>query len=114
MKEGKNSFAAMNTFKSSQYGQYGHPYAKNSFLLPDEKLIKLFSVKLTSLNMDTWEIAEEKVKKAIREKLDMEVDIERAHRVERKKKPEAAKKSGQPRTIRLIPKWRPPETIWGE
>ena len=88
MKEGKNSFAAMNTFKSSQYG---HPYAKNSFLLPDEKLIKLFSVKLTSLNMDTWEIAEEKVKKAIREKLDMEVDIERAHRVERKKKPEAAK-----------------------
>ena len=49
--------------------------------------------------MDTWEIAEEKVKEAIREKLVMEVDIERAHRVERKKKPEAAKKSGQPRTI---------------
>ena len=33
------------------------------------------------------------------EKLDMEVDIEPGHRVERKKKPEAAKKSGQPRTI---------------
>ena len=40
---------------------------------------------------ETWEDAEVKVKRAIKEKLDLEVDIERAHRVERRKT-----KSGQP------------------
>ena len=35
---------------------------------------------------ETWEIVKEKVKKAIKEKFDMEIDIEQAHRVERKKK----------------------------
>ena len=61
---------------------------------------------------ETWEIVEEKVKKAIREKLDMEIDIERAHRVERKKKPEGAKKSGQPRTIVCrLKNWKQKEAV---
>lgn len=61
---------------------------------------------------ETWEIVEEKVKKAIREKLDMEIDIERAHRVERKKKPERAKKSGQPRTIVCrLKNWKQKEAV---
>ena len=34
---------------------------------------------------ETWESAETKVKDAIKEKLNIEVDIERAHRVERRK-----------------------------
>ena len=34
---------------------------------------------------ETWEMAETKVKDAIKEKLNIEVDIERAHRVERRK-----------------------------
>ena len=34
---------------------------------------------------ETWEMAEKKVRDAIKEKLNIEVDIERAHRVERKK-----------------------------
>ena len=34
----------------------------------------------------------------------MEIDIERAHRVERKKKPEIAKNSGQPR-LQLFKGW---------
>ena len=61
---------------------------------------------------ETWETVEEKVKKAIREKLDMEIDIERAHRVERKKKPEGAKKSGQPRTIVCrLKNWKQKEAV---
>ena len=34
---------------------------------------------------ETWEMAETKVRDAIKEKLDIEVDIERAHRAERRK-----------------------------
>ena len=62
---------------------------------------------------ETWEIFEEKVKKAIREKLDMEFDIERgAPRVERKKKPEGAKKSGQPRTtVCHLKNWKQNEAV---
>ena len=46
------------------------------------------------------------------EKLDMEVDIEREHRVERKKKPEAAKKSGQPSTIVCrLKNWKQKEAV---
>ena len=46
------------------------------------------------------------------EKLDMEVDIEREHRVERKKKPEATKKSGQPRTIVCrLKNWKQKEAV---
>ena len=42
----------------------------------------------------------------------MEVDIERARRVERKKKPEAAKKSGQPRTIVCrLKTWKQKEAV---
>ena len=42
----------------------------------------------------------------------MEVDIEREHRVERKKKPEAAKKSGQPRTIVCrLKNWKQKEAV---
>ena len=46
---------------------------------------------------ETWEEAEEKVKEAVKTKLGIEIDIERAHRVERK--PRAGKGSSQPRTI---------------
>ena len=61
---------------------------------------------------ETWETVEEKVKKAIREKLDMEIDIERAHRVESKKKPEGAKKSGQSRTIVCrLKNWKQKEAV---
>ena len=61
---------------------------------------------------ESWEIVEEKVKKAIREKLDMEIDIERAHRVERKTKLEGAKKSGQPRTIVCrLKNWKQKEVV---
>ena len=61
---------------------------------------------------ETWETVEEKVKKAIREKLDIEIDIERAHRVQRKKKPEGAKKSGQPRTIVYhLKNWKQKEAV---
>lgn len=42
----------------------------------------------------------------------MEVDIEREHRVERKKKPEAAEKSGQPRTIVCrLKNWKQKEAV---
>ena len=42
----------------------------------------------------------------------MEIDIERAHRVERKKKPEGAKKSGQPRTIVCrLKNWKQKEAV---
>ena len=42
----------------------------------------------------------------------MEVDIERGHRVEKKKKPEAAKKSGQPRTIVCrLKNWKQKEAV---
>ena len=45
----------------------------------------------------------------------MEVDIERAHRVEKKKKPEAGKKSGQPRTIVcLLKNWKEKEAEVGK
>lgn len=48
---------------------------------------------------ETWEEAEIKVKEAIREKLDIEVDIERAHRVERRKSNRGLANQNQPRTI---------------
>ncbi|CAH3026525.1 unnamed protein product, partial [Porites evermanni] len=61
---------------------------------------------------ETWEIVEQEVKKAIMEKLDMEVDIERGHRVEREKKPESAKKLGQPRTIVCrLENWKQKEAV---
>jgi len=42
----------------------------------------------------------------------MEIDIERAHRVERKKKLEGAKKSGQPRTIVCrLENWKQKEAV---
>ena len=37
---------------------------------------------------ETWEKVEEKVKAAVREKLDLDIDIERAHRVEKRKAPD--------------------------
>ena len=48
---------------------------------------------------ETWEDAEVKVKRAIKEKLDQEVDIERAHRVERRKTKSGQANQNQPRTI---------------
>jgi len=47
----------------------------------------------------TWEDAEVKVKRAIKEKLDLEVEIERAHRVERRKTKSGQANQNQPRTI---------------
>ena len=46
---------------------------------------------------ETWEEAEEKVKDAVKTKLGIDIDIERAHRVERKHR--QGKESSQPRTI---------------
>ena len=61
---------------------------------------------------ETWEIAEEKVKKAIKEKLDLDIAIERAHRVERKKNLEKANKAGQPRTIICrLKSWKQKEKV---
>ena len=34
---------------------------------------------------ETWEKVEEKVKAAVKEKLDLDIDIERTHRVEKRK-----------------------------
>ena len=47
---------------------------------------------------ETWEVSEAKVKAVIKEKLQIDVDIERAHRVERRK---SGKKqnTNQPRTV---------------
>ena len=49
---------------------------------------------------ESWANAEAKVKEAIKEKLGMDVDIERAHRVEKKKENgKLAKQKERPRTI---------------
>ena len=45
--------------------------------------IRVFSIPESA--GQTWESAETKVKDAIKEKLNIEVDIERAHRVERRR-----------------------------
>ena len=47
---------------------------------------------------ETWDEVESKVKHAIKAKLDLDVDIERAHRVERRKKRGSAN-ANEPRTI---------------
>ena len=47
---------------------------------------------------ETWDKVESKVKDAIKAKLDLEIDIERAHRVERRKK-KGSGKANEPRTI---------------
>ena len=46
---------------------------------------------------ETWEEAEEKVKDAVKTKLGIDIDIERAHRVERKHR--QGQESSQPRSI---------------
>ena len=48
---------------------------------------------------ETWEDVEVKVKRAIKGKLDLDVDIERAHRVERRKTKSGQANQSQPRTI---------------
>ena len=48
---------------------------------------------------ETWEDAEAKVKRAIKDNLDLEVDIERAHRVERRITKSGQANRNQPRTI---------------
>ena len=48
---------------------------------------------------ETWEDAEAKVKRAIKENLDLDVDIERARRVERRKAKSGQANQNQPRTI---------------
>lgn len=48
---------------------------------------------------ETWDEAEEKVRAAIKEKLNMEVDIERAHRVERRKDASSHRQAEKPRTV---------------
>ena len=48
--------------------------------------------------IETWEVLEAKVKAVIKEKLQIDVDIERAHRVERRK-PSKRQNTNQPRTI---------------
>ncbi|XP_044168301.1 uncharacterized protein LOC122952486 [Acropora millepora] len=50
---------------------------------------------------ETWEVAEAKVKQAIQEQLGVDVDIERAHRVERRNRDRSSQDTQQrkPRTI---------------
>ena len=48
---------------------------------------------------ETWEDAEVKVKRAIKDNLGIEVDIERAHRVERRKIKSGQANQNHPRTI---------------
>ena len=48
---------------------------------------------------ETWEDAEVKVKRAIKDNLGIEVDIERAHRVERRKTKPGQANQNHPRTI---------------
>ena len=50
---------------------------------------------------ETWDVAETKVKQAIQEQLGIEVDIERAHRVERRNRDRNSQdtQQGKPRTI---------------
>lgn len=55
-----------------------------------------------SAGKETWEEAESKVQKAVEEKLGIKLDIERAHRVERRKRPGRpgnVDKQQEPRTI---------------
>ena len=63
---------------------------------------------------ETWEMAETKVKDAIKEKLNIEVDIERAHRVERRKSggTKQHQADAKPRVIvcRLI-SWKQKEAV---
>lgn len=60
----------------------------------------------------TWEDAEVKVKRAIKDKLDLEVDIERAHRVERGKIKSGQANQNQPRTIvRRLRDWKQTEQV---
>lgn len=50
-------------------------------------------------DIETWEDAEVKVKQAIKENLGIAVDIEGAHRVERRKTKSGQANQNQPRTI---------------
>ena len=50
-------------------------------------------------DIETWEDAELKVKRAIKDNRGIEVDIERAHRVERRKTKSGQANQNQPRTV---------------
>ena len=53
-----------------------------------------------------------KVRPGIKEKLDIEIEIERAHRVDRRKKPGVATKQDQPRTIVCrLKSWKQKEAV---
>lgn len=61
---------------------------------------------------ETWAEAEEKVKQAIKNKLDIDVEIERAHRVERRKNKQRKENDNKPRTIVCkLRDWKQRETI---
>ena len=62
---------------------------------------------------ETWEETEEKVKEAVKAKLGMELEIERAHRVERRKRSQGS--AGKPTTIVCrLRNWKQKEQVLRE
>lgn len=51
---------------------------------------------------ETWEKVEEKVKAAVKEKLDLDIDIERAHRVEKRKGGNSRRRDDQDKTRTIV------------
>ena len=55
---------------------------------------------------ETWEVAEAKVKQAIQEQLGIDVDIERAHRVERRNRDRSSQDTQQGKSRTIVCKLR--------
>ena len=51
---------------------------------------------------ETWEKVEEKFKAAVKEKLDLDIDIERAHRVEKRKGGNSRRRDDQDKTRTIV------------
>ena len=63
---------------------------------------------------ETWEKVEGKVKAAIKEKLDLDIDIERAHRVEKRKGGNGRRRNDQDKTPTIVCRlksWREREAV---
>ena len=63
---------------------------------------------------ETWEKVEEKVKAAVKEKLDLDIDIERAHRIEKRKGGNGRSRDNQDKTRTIVchPKsWKEREAV---
>ena len=72
---------------------------KMEYLENQRRRNNIRATRIPESDIETWEDAEVKVKQAIKENLGIAVDIEGAHRVERRKTKSGQANQNQPRTI---------------